>query len=217
MFKTDSLQGAIFDLDGTLLDSLSVRAKIDVLFLQKRGIEVDEEYTRTVTALGFRDAAAYTVRRYNLSERPEDLIAEWVEMARRAYAEDIRLKPGAAEYLAGLREAGVRLGIATALHPENIEDVLANNGIREFFEGIATLTEVSRGKGFPDIYLLAASKIGLAPEHCVVFEDILLGIRGAKAGGFKVVGVLDEYSRHDFPAIREAADHTIGDFTEMLG
>jgi HAD superfamily hydrolase (TIGR01509 family) len=209
-------QGAIFDLDGTLLDSLHIWEQIDIRFLEKHGHQATPDYTREVSMLGFRKAAEYTIERYKIDATPDDLIREWNAMSAVAYAEEIKLKPGAREYLGHLKTAGVRLGIATALYPDRIRDVLTNNGIYEWFDSCTTLQEVSRGKGFPDIYLLAAEKLSLPPSECIVYEDLLIGIRGAKSGGFAVCGVFDPYTGEDWNEITAIADAVILDYRENL-
>jgi HAD superfamily hydrolase (TIGR01509 family) len=208
--------GAIFDLDGTLLNSLHIWEDIDIRFLEKYGHRATPDYTREVTMLGFRKAAEYTVERYALSATPEEVIREWNEMSEEAYAKTIELKPGAREYLLFLRDRDVRLGIATALDPTRVRDVLVNNGVYDLFSSQTTLHEVSRGKGFPDIYLLEAKKLGIAPDRITVYEDLLLGVRGAKAGGFTVCGVYDSYMGDDWNEIVRIADRTILDYRDHL-
>lgn len=211
------MKGAIFDLDGTLLDSLHVWEQIDIRFLEKRGFRATRDYTQAVTPMGFKKAAEYTVRRFGLDESPDDVIREWNEMAEHAYAAEIELKPYAREYLLHLRGRGVRLGVATALHPESVESVLRHNGIYDLFDSFTMLHEVSRGQGFPDIYLLAAQKLGLPPSDCFVFEDILTGIRGAKSGGFRVCGVYDSYADDEWDDIVSLSDIAVRGFPELIG
>ncbi len=208
--------GAIFDLDGTLLHSLHVWEKIDCLFLQKRNLTIPKDYTKIVANLGFREAARYTVERFSLQDSPEAVITEWNNMARKAYAEEIKLKPGVKEYLLFLKQRKVRLAVATALNPDSMELCLKNNGIYHLFDSFTTLQEVERSKNFPDIYLLAAEKIACQPQQCEVFEDILVAVLSAKAGGFKVCGVYDSYSEHEWTAIQANAHRSIQSFEDLL-
>ena len=111
-------KGAIFDLDGTLLDSMRVWDDIDVAFLKKRGLEVPPDYQEAITPLGFLEAARYTIRRFGFPETPEELIQEWHQMAVDAYTYEVELKDGAAEYLRYLKEKGIRMAVATSSSPE---------------------------------------------------------------------------------------------------
>ena len=207
---------AIFDLDGTLLDSMGVWAQIDVDFLKKRGIHVPQNYFEAIAHLNFRACADYTIARFNLRESPEAVMAEWHDMAVCAYRERVALRPTAYEYLIALKEKGVRLAVATGGQRELFEPALKRCGIYELFESITTLNEVSRGKGFPDIYLRAAEKLGVSPGECTVFEDIYEAVCGAKAGGFYTVAVFEENSRASWEKIKAAADMYIRSYAELM-
>lgn len=207
---------AIFDLDGTLIDSMGMWERLDADFLACRGFAMPEGYTEAVSAMNFPEAAAYTIRRLGLKESPEEIIREWNDRVAEEYAHGIRLKPHAREYLGYLKSRRVRLGVATALPPELFGPVLQNNGVFPLFDAFADAGEVRRGKGFPDLYLLAAERLGIPPGRCAVFEDVLPGVRGAKAAGMTVFGVHDRASARDEKAIREAADGYIHDFAELM-
>ena len=134
-------KAAIFDLDGTLIDSMGVWEQIDREFLSKRGIAIPEDYIAAVTPMGFRSAAEYTIRRFCLQETPADLIREWEDMAIDAYSFHVPLKPHAKEYLEYLKKKGVRLAVATALQPTLSVPALKNNGVYGYFESFASVTE----------------------------------------------------------------------------
>lgn len=210
------IKGAIFDLDGTLLDSMDVWERIDIDFLAKRAIPVTREYVETVTPMSFQAAAEYTISAFGLRESPEDIIAEWRAMAADAYAHRVGLKPGARDYLAHLRSQGVRLAVATASEEALYRPALERNGVYGLFDAFATVKEVPRGKGYPDVYLLAAARLGLPAADCAVFEDICAGIRGAKAGGFYAVGVYEPYCDYEKDEIVRTADLYIHSFHDLL-
>ena len=111
------IRAAFFDLDGTLLDSMGMWAEIDRRSLGRRGIAVPEDYQKAVSVMRIHEAARYTVERFGLPEDPQDLEREWMDMARREYAHNVPLKPGAREYLNALRAQGVRLGVLTSTAP----------------------------------------------------------------------------------------------------
>lgn len=209
-------KGAIFDLDGTLLDSMGIWADIDKRFLEKRGIALPDDYVEKVTPMNYQQASEYTIQRFQLVEEKEDIVREWVQMSFDAYRFEIKLKPFVKEYLTFLKRKGVKLAVATAQTPELYEPTLKNNGIFELFDVFTNLSEVHCGKGFPDIYILAAQRLKLAPQDCMVFEDIYTGIYGAKAGGFSTCGVYDPYSAYEKDKIENLADIYINGFIELL-
>lgn len=216
MEKRSRLRGAIFDLDGTLLDSMWVWEQIDRDFLRERGLPFSSDYAQAIAAMSFRQAAEYTAARFKLTESVEEIMSQWNQMAFDAYCNRIGLKPGAFDFLLSLKERGISLSVATASHPQLYEAALSHHGILSLFDSFTTLQEVSRGKGFPDIYWKAAEKMKFAPGECCVFEDLYQGILGAKAGGFYTVGVYDPSSQGDWDRIREEADFTFKEFSQGL-
>ena len=204
--RTLTQPGMIFDLDGTLLDSMYVWNEVDEIFLRRRGYDVPADYAQSIAHLSFSDAARYTIARFGLHETVDTIMAEWHALAVRAYRDDVPLKPGACAFLERQRQKGVRLAAATSSEEALFAPCLSRLGIADWFENVTTVREVARGKGFPDIYELAARRLGLPPADCAVFEDILKGVEGAKLGGFYTVGVFDPASEADRPAIEAAAD-----------
>lgn len=216
MEKLNAIRGAIFDLDGTILDSMWIWDEIDRRFLNKRGIAVPDDYLRAVNGMEFAEAADYTIARFSLPDRPQTLIDEWSQMARDAYADEIALKPYAKDFLKALHARGVKLGIATSSMPDLYVPALKRNGLLDLFSAATVTKEVPRGKSFPDVYLETARRLNLSPTDCAVFEDILVGVRSAKSAGFFAVAVYDPYSAADTPDIKRAADLYIDDFSALL-
>ena len=208
---------AIFDLDGTLVDSMYVWNKVDQDFLTERGIPVTEEYTNAVRGMFFETAARYTIETYGLTESVEQIISIWLNMARYEYEHHVRLKPGARDYLIALRQKGIRIGMATSSNPYLLEPVLKSNGVRQFFDAICYTSQVGQNKSFPDIYLFTAERLGQKPEDCVVFEDIPEGIEGARKAGMYTVAVYDKASEDYAQILRQTADRYIISFSEMGG
>lgn len=204
-------KGHIFDLDGTLTRSNHVWSKIDEEFLGKRGIEVPEDYFKQVSAMNFEQAAVYTNDRFSLGENIQDIMNEWFDMAVYEYTNVIELCGNAGEYVRKLKEQGRRIALATASTEELYKPVLKRNGILECFDCFVSTEQVKRGKGFPDVYELAAEKLGLDAKACVVYEDIVEGIKGAKAGGFFAVACLNDHYSHDWDEMREIADEIVED------
>jgi len=204
----------IFDLDGTLLDSMGVWGQLDVDFLAKREIAVPPDYMDAISSMTFHEAAAYTINRFALPDSVEDLMREWNEMAAYAYGNTVQMKPHAKEYLVKLRKRGVKLAIATSLSAELCAPVLRSNGIDNFFEVICRTDEAGHGKSRPDVFLLTAKKTGVPPEDCLVFEDILAAVKSAKSAGMSVCAVYDKASESDWEQIKATADYAIVDFQD---
>ncbi len=197
---------AIFDMDGTLLDSMGVWADVDRAFLTRRGLPVAQDYIDALTAMSFPEAAAYTIARYDLQETPEALYAEWKELSREAYACHVVLKPGVRDYLLRLQAQGIRLAVATAATPDLYEPALARNGVLGLFDTICTTQEAGAGKDSPAVFLLAARRLGIQPARCAVFEDVYRGIASAKEAGMLAYGIYDPSSAASADAIRRQAD-----------
>ena len=213
------VSGVIFDLAGTLLDSSWVWLKVDADFLAENGIAVTDDYTEAVHQMHFNEAALYTKTRYNLSQSVEQIKDRWIEMVAHEYAHNIKLKEGAYKFICKLVGAGVKVAFATTLFKKVAIPCLVNNNLTKEFLGIecplTTADEVERGKGFPDIYLLAASKIGVLPGDCMVFEDIPLAMQGAQKGGFEFCGVYDE-SSNGKSNFADMCRYFIKSFNELL-
>ena len=215
--ELSNIKGAIFDLDGTLLDSMGIWAEIDAEFLKLRGISsMPEDYVAHVTPMGFVESAEYTIQRFGLKETLEEVLDEWHTMAVLAYQQKIPLKPHAAACLRALHQRGVKLALATASPRELYAPALKHNGVYSLFSAFVTVDEVARAKEHPDIYLKAAEKLGLSPSECVVFEDIYIGIQSAKKGGFYTIGVYDPFSAKEAPLIMDEADLYIQGFDALL-
>ena len=211
-FEQKNIKGAIFDLDGTLVDSMGVWHRIDDEFLGRRGFPADESYKQAVKTMKYETAAHYTIERYGLSETPEEVMAEWDSMALHEYRYNIKCKPGAAEFLKELKKRGIKIALATVSHRALLEAVLKGNDIFELFDVLTDVSQVSRGKEEPDLYWFAAKQMELEPEECIVFEDVLLGIDSAKRGGFYTCGVKDHSSYAEELEIRRLADCFVENF-----
>ena len=201
------MKAALFDLDGTLLDSMYVWRRVDELFFARRGMELPEDYSRAVASLGFRRTAVYTKERFGLPESLEAIMDEWSRDAQVEYGERVPLKEGSREFLERLRERGVRLCVVTALCREMYEPCLARNGILDLFEFVLTADQAADGnKKDGSLYRMAAERLGVSPADCVVFEDVPEAVFGAKKAGMRVYCVIDPHSTHRLDEIRAVAE-----------
>lgn len=189
----NNIKGVIFDLDGTLIDSMGIWEKIDIDYLASLGFERPHNLKQEINHLSYHQVAAYFKEKFSIEDSIEKIIETWHDMAYNEYKDNIKLKPGAEKFIISLKTKGIKIGLATSNSIPLIEVCLKNNGVYELFDSITTTSEVSRGKNFPDVYLLAAKKLKINPENCLVFEDIYQAMLGAKAAGMKVAVVEDSY------------------------
>ncbi|GIM28306.1 haloacid dehalogenase [Clostridium polyendosporum] len=211
----NNIKAAIFDLDGTLIDSMWVWEQIDVDYLKNKGYDKPKNLKEDINHLSFEQTAIYFKNTFNIKESVEEIMNEWFNMAFDHYENNVKLKSGAKEFLLKLRKSGIKIALATSNSNSLLQCALKSNGIYEFFDVITTTGEVERGKNFPDVYLLTAKKLNVEPENCIVFEDILAAIQGAKAAGMKVVGVYDEAAEHQKEEIINLADRFIESYDNI--
>ena len=204
----------IFDLDGTLLDSMGVWDQVDIDFLRDHGLTQPDGYTDALNKMNLVDSAKYTIELFNLNYTPESLIELWQRMAMHAYANEVELKPHALEFLHALKQRGAKIGIATSLRPNLHTLPLSRHGITDLFDAIAHSGEVNVSKGNPDVFLLAAARMGAQPSDCIVFEDILPAIQSAKSAGMLTCAVYDESAKKDWAEMKKIADYAITDFRD---
>ncbi|MCR5685727.1 MAG: HAD family phosphatase [Lachnospiraceae bacterium] len=212
----ENISAVIFDLDGTLIDSMWMWRTIDLEFLGARGIELPDDLQESVAGMSFSETAVYFKERFGLKEDTDEIKRIWNEMAMDIYTHRVPFKPGAREFLNRIKAMGLKTGIATSNSIELLTAVLEALGVRPLFDEIHTSCEVERGKPCPDIYLLTAQRLGVEPSRCLVFEDIIQGIEAGHAAGMKVCAVFDDFSKNDNEAKRAAADFYIEHYDEVI-
>ena len=212
----DNVKAVIFDLDGTLVDSMWMWGRIDVEFLGNYGFEVPKDYQDAIAGMSFTETAVYTKERFNLSSSIEEIKATWNQMAEYKYRNEVKTKDGAVEFINELKRRGIKTGIATSNSTTLVKACLAGNNIEDGFQCIKTACEVERGKPFPDIYLAVAKDLGVDPSQCLVFEDIPNGIKAGKSAGMKVCSIYDEAAKHRQDEIKAMSDYYITSFKQVL-
>lgn len=209
-------KAVIFDLDGTLIDSMSMWKEIDIEYLGRFGIPLPATLQKDISGMSFTETAHYFKNTFHIPDSIEKIKAAWNEMAMYKYTHTVPLKPGALEFLQELRKRGIKTGIATSNSVELVRAVLKSLAVEEYLDEIHTSCEVAKGKPAPDIYLLTAACLGVEPEECLVFEDIEEGILAGKRAGMEVCAVDDEFSKDMEAQKRELADYFIRDYFELL-
>lgn len=210
-------QCAIFDLDGTLINSTGVWNKVDEDFFNRRNVIMPPEFPQVIKTHTLMSGAVYIKDRLSLPESPEDIVKEWHDAAVYAYHNDVRIKPYVKELLKLLKNSyGYKIGLATSNTHELYDQCLINNGIYDYFDSFTQSDEVERLKGFPDIYEKSAERMGVPKEECIVFEDVYQAVKGARMGNFFTVAVEDSASVGDREEIIKIADVYIKNFRELV-
>ena len=213
------IKGVIFDIDGTLLDSMPLWNNLGERYLQKLGFteEETEGLSQRVSAMPFVEGIRYIKKAYTLNLAEERIREQLQEMIAGAYCDEIVLKAGVKEYLQFLRGQGIPCILATAGDASLATAALKRLGVWEEFQDILVCEHFKTTKLEAKIYLLAMERLGLSePEEVLVFEDVFHAIKSAKQAGFQVCGVLDEANKEDWERIQEMADFTIKDFYELI-
>ncbi len=214
--KTITYKGAIFDLDGTLVDSMWIWDTVVTRWLQAHGADPDKGVAPVIKYMTFAQASGYIIDRFSLKIAPEQVSKEWAQMIIDDYRHNIALKEGVYDFVRMLKSNGVRLCVATSNFSEACEAVLRSGGIADCFDFILTSDEVGKNKSFPDIYLRSAEKMRLTPKDCMVFEDILPAVLTAKKAGFQTTAVYDADSAEESEQIKKTADRYILSFDALL-
>mgnify|MGYP002624872323 CR=1 FL=1 len=210
------VRGIIFDLDGTILDSASIWKEVDEAFFRKRNIEMPIDYGEEIGHIGLDKAATYTINRFHLNEKKEDIIKEWKDGVLDYYAHKVTLKPHVKEFLLFLKNNNVPFCVATANDEDCYKSALINNGIYDLFDFILEVNNFKNGKDKPDIFYACIEKLGSTVSTTIVFEDLPLPLSTAKQANIMCVGVKDLSYNDDIESIKkELADIYIEDFDEL--
>lgn len=209
------LKGAIFDLDGTLLDSMFIWDTIGEDYLRTLGKEPHEDLREAFMPLTLEEAAEYYREHYGVTLSVTEIVDEVNAMVEGIYRTKVTLKPGIKEYLHWLKENGVKMCVATVTDRYLVEETLERLGIRHYFSGIFTCAEFGYGKDKPIIYREALAHLDTTREETCVFEDSFFALKTAKNDGFTAVGVYDKYEKRQ-DELRHLAHYYIRDFTDPV-
>ena len=211
-----NIDAIIFDIDGTLVDSMHVWTDIDDIFLEKYHLEEPENFHEGMEGKSYSETAQYFLDLFpELPHTKEELEAEWHEMAFEIYTKELELKTGAYEFIFAMHTAGIKLGIATSNSRDLAEGLLMNTGVWQYLDAVWTSDEAKAGKPAPDVYLRVAESLGVEPSRCLVFEDVPNGILAGKNAGMKVCAVEDPFSKPQEALKRQLADYYIQDYDDI--
>ncbi|MEG0806267.1 MAG: HAD family phosphatase [Lachnospiraceae bacterium] len=209
-----NIEGAIFDLDGTLLDSMFVWDSIGEEYLLSRGVTPEPGLNIIFKKMSIVQAAQYYKSEYKINDSIEEIINGVNGMVEHYYLDVVCLKSGILPLLKSFQNRGIKMCVATATDRYLTEAALRRNGIYDYFTQILTCTEVGFGKDSPVIYERAREELRTPKETTLIFEDAIHAILTAKAAGFPVVGIYDHSSKKDQNDIKENSDVYLTSFEE---
>ena len=205
---------AIFDMDGTLIDSMVFWKNLATEYLTSKGIlQIPADILEQIKPMTMSESAALFRREFGLTG---DVEAQMNEMMEDHYRNDIPLKPGAWEYLENLHRQGVRMCVASATAEHLMESCLTRLGVRQYFEFLLSCETVGAGKRSPLVYQESARRLGTVPGEIAVYEDALYAVQTAKTAGFHVVGVYDDSAADSWQAIEQESDEVILNWEEAV-
>lgn len=210
------IEAVLFDLDGTLVDSMWLWKTIDIEYLKKFDLEFPDDFQDEIEGMSFTETAQYFKDRFSLPVDIETIKNEWNQMASEYYIHRVPLKENARNFLDYLMTNNYKAGIGTSNSKELVGMIVDKFGLHEHFGSIRTSCEVNKGKPSPDIYLKVAEDLGVKPENCLVFEDVPAGIMAAKNAGMKVCAVYDDFSKEIMEEIKAMADYYIDSYMDIM-
>ncbi|MDO4478335.1 MAG: HAD family phosphatase [Lachnospiraceae bacterium] len=211
-----AFEAVIFDLDGTLVDSMGMWKNVDRDYLSRFDIPCPADLQRELEGLSLHETALYFIRRFDLKDSPEVIKADWRQMVLEQYCYGVAMKSGAPELLHFLKKMGLRLAIASSNDAVLIRDFLKARELEDVFDVLVTCDDVKANKPDPAVYLTAAQLLKTPPEKCLVFEDVVRGIEAGKRAGMTVYAVADDWSAAQESKKRALADGWVDDFHELL-
>lgn len=212
----DMIKGAIFDVDGTLLDSMGIWEDVGVRYLKSIGKEPEANLSQILFPMSIEEGAAYVKEHYELPYAMDEIMEGVLSIVSDFYFYEVPLKKGVKELLEALEKKGILMVIATSSERLHIEKAFKRLEIDGYFQKIFTCTEVGESKSSPLIYRKAAEYLHTKPEETWVFEDALHALLTAKNAGFHTVAVYDEASEKDQEALKKEADVYVKAMTELF-
>ena len=212
IFLAAMIRGAIFDADGTLLDSMHIWHELGERYLKTRNIEPEEGLSRRLYPLSLEQGCEYLREHYGLSSSLKEIERGILAIIEGFYRDEAGIKPGVREFLDGLRQKNIPMVIATSGDRELLAAALTRNGIAEYFGAVFTCGELNTTKHEAKIFMACAEFMGLEPGNVAVFEDALFALETAKEAGFITFGVEDASAIHDRERIKALSDYYIESF-----
>jgi HAD superfamily hydrolase (TIGR01509 family) len=208
-------KAVLFDMDGVIADSEEMWNDIDGALMRTYGVEYAGEHKSQVLGKSFQIALGFYRDTFNIRAEIEEMALRRSDIAREFYAERIPIFHSVPQVLEGLKERGLKIALATSSVSTLARPFLQRHNIEKYFDALTTGEEVQNGKPNPDIYLLAARKVGVAPTECLVVEDALAGVQAGKSAGMTVAAIPDA-RWGDVSLFPEKADVVLQELAQLL-
>lgn len=209
-------KAAIFDLDGTLFDTMAVWQNAGSSFLKDLGVELDEQGDENIRKMTLEQSTRYMIEEFNLGFSSEELVDKIYSFLKKEYIEKAEPKPYVIEYLKLLKSKGIKMCINTANFLEFAQLVINKYDMNQYFEFIISCNEIGDSKTNPQVFIDTAHKLGSEIKDTAVFEDNYYCIKTANKIGLKTVGVADTLGREYEDEIKKIADKYIYSFEELI-
>jgi len=211
-----NIKGVIFDMDGTLTDSMWMWGEVAVRYITNHGATPRSDFIKALLSLNTVEEAQYYIDEYGIDQTLEEVIAGRNAMMLEFFSKDVKLKTGVIPVLNALQESGIKMCLATATERELVEPALKLHEIQGYFSRIYCCTEENTSKTSPDIFIRAADDMGTEISETLVVEDAIYAMETAKKAGFIVAGVYDKAADDHQDEIKAVCDYYFVTLDEML-
>ena len=211
------IKGAIFDIDGVLLDSMIIWTDLGERYLRSIGKEPEEGLTEKLFSMSLEQGAEYLKDTYNIDKDTSGILDDINKISEHFYYHEVEAKPGVEELLKDFRTRGIKMVAATSSPRSHVERALSRTGLHNYIDKIFTNSEVGVSKHEPDIYNLAAEYMETDPSETLVFEDSLYALKTAKAAGYVTVGIYDAKGEKNQAGLLENAKLYLKSYEDLSG
>lgn len=209
------IDAVIFDVDGTMIDSMGLWEEVDRIYLARYNKPVQDELQKMLSGISIRETADYFREVIGIDEPPEKMLHDWNELAYEQYHDHVKAKPGTARWIKDLASHGYPMAVGTSNSRKLATTALERQGFLPYFKVMLTGEDVKKGKPDPYIYQECARRLGVEPSRCLVFEDISSGLIAGRDAGMRTCAVKDKFSMFEDDKKREIADFYINDFEDI--
>ena len=211
----EGIEAVIFDIDGTLVDSMGVWVEVDRIYLGRYGIEMPPDLQKILSGISIKETADYFREVFGINDTTEKMLSDWNELAYEQYHDHVKAKPYSLRWVEDLGRMGIKMAVGTSNTRRLACTAMEVQGFRPYFEFMITGEDVIKGKPDPFIYQECARRLGVDPKKCLVFEDVTAGIIAGRDAGMKTCAVRDDFSLFEDFDKRQLADYYIESFEDI--